>query len=290
MTVRAIKGLSEVADAYDGFILDLWGLVHDGATAYPPSAETFRQLQAAGKKTLLLSNAPRRAYALIDTMSKMGLPRDLYGEVLSSGEATRDALINRTDAFFAALGRKVYHLGPERDRSVFDDTGLEIVADVAGAEFIVNTGPDGLDDVVEDYADVLVAAAEKKLPMVCANPDFVVIRGEQIVVCAGAIAKRYEGLGGRVAYRGKPDPAIYELAIKQIGIGDRKRIAVVGDALETDIKGANGAGLPSIWCTGGIHAEALGVKYGQSADPAKATALAKAEGFAPDAIIPGFYW
>lgn len=290
MILRSIKGLRDVADDFDGFILDLWGLVHDGAQAYPPSAETFQRLRAAGKKTLLLSNAPRRAYALIEAMARMGIERDLYGEVLSSGEATREALIAREDPFFAALGRRVYHLGPERDRSVFDDTHLEIVDTVATADFVVNTGPDGLDDVVEDYTDILSAAVSRRLPMICANPDMVVIRGGQPIVCAGAIAKRYEALGGKVAYRGKPDPAIYDLAVARLGIADRRRIVVVGDALETDVKGANAARLPSIWCTGGIHAEALGVVYGTAADPVEATALAQKEGHMPDFAIAGFIW
>ena len=289
MTLRALKSLSDVAGDYDGFILDLWGVVHDGANAYPQSAATLSSLMAAGKKTLLLSNAPRRAYALIEAMARMGLPRDLYGEVLSSGEATREALIKRDDPFFKALGKRVYHLGPERDRSVFDDTGLEILSTVAGADFIVNTGPDGLDEVVEDYAGELAQGVAKGLPMVCANPDMMVIRSGQIVVCAGAIARRYEALGGKVAYRGKPDPAVYHLAISRLGL-PANRIAVVGDALETDIKGANASGLASIWCTGGIHAAALGVRYGESADPANAELLAREEGQMPTAIIPGFIW
>lgn len=279
-----------MAGEFDGFILDLWGLVHDGANAYPQSADTFRALKAAGKKTLLLSNAPRRAYALVEAMTRMGIPRDLYGEVLSSGEATREALITRRDPFFAALGRRVYHLGPARDRSIFDDTELEIVAAVSDADFVLNTGPDGLDDVVDDYAGVLAEAAAKKLPMVCANPDLLVIREGKQVVCAGAIAKRFEALGGRVTYRGKPDPAVYELAVAKLGVDDRRRVAVVGDALETDIKGANAAGLPSIWCTGGIHAATLGVHYGAAADAEKATALAHRQGEIPSAFIPGFIW
>ncbi len=290
MRLRALSGLREVTEEFDGFILDLWGVVHDGANAYPQSADTFKNLKAAGKRTLLLSNAPRRAYALDKAMARMGIDRNLYGEVLSSGEATRDALIARSDPFFAALGQRAYHLGPERDRSVFDDTGLKISTSVAEADFIVNTGPDGLDDIVEDYADVLLAAHARGLPMICANPDLVVIRAGQPIVCAGAIAKKYESLGGVVAYRGKPDPAVFELAISRLGIADRRRIAVVGDALDTDIKGARASGLPSIWCTGGIHAEALGVSYGVAADPIKAAALAEIEGHMPDAIIPGFVW
>jgi HAD superfamily hydrolase (TIGR01459 family) len=290
MTLRAISGLRDVADGFDGFILDLWGVVHDGERPYPPAAETLRALKAAGKKTLLLSNAPRRAYALIEAMTKMGIARDLYGEVLSSGEATRDALIKRDDPFFAGLGTKVYHLGPERDRSVFEDTGLTIVADLDGAEFIVNTGPISLDEKVDDYLAVLEPAARRQLPMVCANPDFVVIRGGRPIVCAGALAARYAEMGGKVGLRGKPDPSIYKLAIERLGIADKARVAVVGDALETDIKGANGCGLASVWCTGGIHAAALGVSYGVAADPVKAETLARHEGQMPTFLIPGFIW
>ncbi|MGE3333091.1 MAG: TIGR01459 family HAD-type hydrolase [Rhodospirillaceae bacterium] len=289
MSLRPISGLSEIQDEFGGFILDLWGLVHDGEKPYPPSADTLRALKAAGKKTILLSNAPRRAHALVEAMTKMGIGRDLYGEVLSSGEATRAALIKKDDPFFAALGDTVYHLGPERDRSVFEDTGLSIVSDLAAASFILNTGPISLDEKVEDYLVVLERAAKRALPMVCANPDFVVIRGGRPIVCAGAIAARYKEMGGAIALRGKPDPKIYHLAIETLGL-DPKRVAVVGDALETDVKGARASGLASVWCTGGIHAEALGVKYGEAAEPAKAEALAKHEGQMPTFTIPGFYW
>lgn len=290
MSLRPISGLRDIAGAFDGFILDLWGVVHDGEKPYPPSADTLRALREAGKKTILLSNAPRRGYALIDAMTKMGISRDLYGEVLSSGEATRDALIRRDDPFFAGLGRKAYHLGPERDRSVFEDTNLTIVTDLTDADFIVNTGPISLDEKVEDYMAVLERGAQLRLPMVCANPDFVVIRGGRPIVCAGALAMRYTELGGKVALRGKPDPMVYKLAIERLGITDIARVAVVGDALETDVKGARASGLASVWCTGGIHAASLGVSYGVDADPAKAEALARKEGQMPTYAIRGFYW
>ncbi|MEQ9448792.1 MAG: TIGR01459 family HAD-type hydrolase, partial [Rhodospirillaceae bacterium] len=194
------------------------------------------------------------------------------------------------DPFFAALGTTAYHLGPERDRSVFEDTRIKIVSEIDDADFVVNTGPVNLDDQVEDYVDVLRAAQALDQPMVCANPDLLVIRGGRPIVCAGAIARRYETMGGRVAYRGKPDPAVYKLAAEKLGFSDTSRLAVVGDALETDIKGAAAAGIASIWCTGGIHAEALGVTYGQPAEFARARDLAAAQGQSPAAIIPGFFW
>jgi len=290
VTLRALKGLSDIADGFDGFILDLWGVVHDGAQAYPQSADTLRALKAAGKKTILLSNAPRRGYVLIEAMTRMGIARELYGDVLSSGEATREAFIARSDPFFAALGSRAFHLGPDRDRSIFDDTGLSVVDRVSDADFIANTGPDGLDEVVEDYEATLQEARSRDLPMVCANPDLVVIRAGKPLVCAGAIAKRYEDLGGRVAYRGKPDPAVYHLAVSKLDLPDKRRIAVIGDALETDVKGAAASGLQAIWCTGGIHAEVLGTCYGVAADPAKALELARTEGQNPSFSIPGFIW
>lgn len=290
MTLQPISGIREIADDFDGFILDLWGLIHDGEKPYPPAAETLRALRDAGKRTLLLSNAPRRAHALIEAMTKMGIGRDLYGEVLSSGEATREALIKRDDPFFAELGQKAYHLGPERDRSVFEDTNLTIVGRVADADFIVNTGPISLDEKVDDYLAVLEPSAARALPMVCANPDFVVIRAGRRIVCAGAIAARYREMGGPVALRGKPDPAIYGLAVERLGITDLSRVAVAGDALETDVKGARASGLASIWCTGGIHAEALGVSYGVPVEVEKGEALARAEGQMPTFMIPGLIW
>ena len=120
MAFQPIAGLSAVADRFDGFILDLWGVIHDGQKPYPPAVATLTALKAAGKKTLLLSNAPRRAHVMIESMTGMGIDRALYGEVLSSGEATRAAIIARDDPFFAALGTVAYHLGPERDRSLFE--------------------------------------------------------------------------------------------------------------------------------------------------------------------------
>ncbi len=288
--MRTLSGLSEVSDQLDGLILDLWGLIHDGATAYPGVVETLEALKQAGLTTILLSNAPRRSRLLVDSMTAMGIARDLYGDVFSSGEATWQELTSRTDDFFAALGQRAFHIGPERDVSVLEETDIERLSILEGADFVLNTGPVELHHAVDDYADVLQEAAEKNLPMVCANPDDVVIREGKRVICAGAIARHYETLGGRVAYRGKPDPAVYHLAAEKLGVKDHTRIAVVGDALETDVAGAEASGLKAIWCTGGIHAEVLGVRYGEPVDPAKAHQLAQSYGREPWATIPGFSW
>jgi HAD superfamily hydrolase (TIGR01459 family) len=288
--VKALKGLSDVSEEFDGFILDLWGLIHDGVTAYPGVVETFKSLATNGTKTILLSNAPRRSRLLIDGMTSMGIASELYGDVFSSGEATWQELTSRNDPFFAGLGKSAYHIGPERDVSVLEETGIQRIQQLDQADFILNTGPVELDDGLEIYESVLVEALARNLPMVCANPDDVVMREGRRVICAGAIARRYEALGGQAVYRGKPDPAVYHLAADRLNVSDRNRIAVIGDALETDVAGANDSGLKAIWCTGGIHGEALGVSYGEEAAPEKAARLAAEYGRVPWATIPGFRW
>lgn len=289
MVPRQLPGLRAIADQYDAFILDLWGVIHDGHTAFPHSAEALRRLKEAGRKTLLLSNAPRRPYALIEQMERFGIARDLYDDVMSSGEAVRRAMIDRDDPFFAALGAKAWHLGPERDRSVFDEVPVTIVETLDEADFVVNTGPFDLADTVADYEDTLAAMKARDLPMVCANPDHVVIRAGQRVVCAGALAARYAEMGGRFAERGKPDAAVYHLSVRMLG-AQGGRTCVVGDALETDMRGARNAGLSGIWVTGGIHAEDLDAGYGKPADMDKVAALCRRHDLVPTAILPGFIW
>lgn len=284
-----LPGLRAIATQFDAFILDLWGVIHDGTAAFPHSAETLIRLREAGRKTMLLSNAPRRAHVLEAQMDSFGIPRHLYDFAMSSGEAVRAELIERRDPFFAALGQRCYHLGPERDRSVFEDVDVTIVDSVAEAEFMVNTGPLSFDDGVEDYEDVLQAAARRALPMVCANPDKVVVRGGKRVMCAGALADRYRALGGAVGQRGKPDAAIYHLCARTLGVSPW-RVAVVGDALETDVAGATAAGMTSIWVTGGIHAPDLDAAYGKPGDALLIGRAARSQGLAPTAVLPGFIW
>ncbi len=288
MTIRIIKGLSEVADGFDGFILDLWGVIHDGVEAYAGARDTLAALRAAGKKTLLLSNAPRRADALVEQLARMGIGRELYDHVLSSGEAVHMELARRTDPFYAALGRQLYHMGPERDENVF--AGLDLVpVDIEHADFILNTGPWDLDETVEDYVPKMEQALARKLPMICANPDHVVMRQGKPVVCAGALAERYAHMGGVVSMRGKPDPAIYDNALELLGLA-RDRVVAVGDALHTDVKGANGAGLRAVFVTQGIHAAELGIRPGDEPDADTLRQVVTRHGERPMAAIATFRW
>jgi HAD superfamily hydrolase (TIGR01459 family) len=287
--IAAIPGLAVLADRYDGFVLDLWGVIHDGVVAYPGVPDTLAALRAAGKRTIMLSNAPRRATALIEQLTRLGIGRDLYDEVLSSGEAVHLELERRTDPIFAALGSRLYHLGPERDRNVYESLPYRSV-DLENADFVLNTGPVEVTESVADYQSVLDRALARRLPMVSANPDHVVIRQGKRITCAGAIADRYADMGGQVVSRGKPDPAIYQVALAALGIADKARVCAVGDALHTDIRGARAGGIDAVLVTGGIHADELGIGWGETADPARLAELARNHGETPVAAIPKFVW
>ena len=278
-------GFAALADGYEGFILDLWGVIHDGVQPYPGAVDCLRHLQEAGKRCVLLSNAPRRSAAAEAMLRKMGIGADLYTGLLTSGEAAHLALRDRSDPWFAALGNRAFHLGPQRDRNVLDGLDLTVVDHPAEASFVLNTGPDDHHPPtdVDVFEGVLVECARHSLPMICANPDLEVIRGGVRVICAGALAVRYEQLGGAVRSLGKPDPAIYEPVLAMLG-ATRGATLAVGDSLRTDIAGAAAAGVASCWVLGGIHGEALG------GDAALAKAEAAAAGLAPVAMVPAFVW
>ncbi len=283
--MKVLTGFEQLADRYDGFVIDLWGVLHDGVTAFPEAVDCMRRLRDAGKPTMLLSNAPRRSRLAREAMRAMGIPDELYTDLLTSGEAVHMALATRADPWFAALGARVLHLGPERDRNVIEGLDLTQVAAASQADFVLNTGPDDHQSPtdVREFEDVLQDCAAHDLPMICANPDLEVIRGGRRVICAGALAVRYEALGGTVRWIGKPDPAIYQPVLKRLEL-PADRLLAVGDSLRTDIAGAAAAGIASAWVLGGIHGESLGD------DPDAAAEMAKQAGLAPVACLSRFEW
>ena len=280
-----LTGFETLARRYSGFILDLWGVIHDGVRPYPGAADCLARIRALGKPAVLLSNAPRRAHAAQAAMRAMGIADDLYTGILTSGEATHIALRDRDDPWFAALGRRMYHLGPTRDRNVFDTLDLDLVERPQDADFVLNTGPDDLAGPTEvaDWEELLQSFRRAGLPMVCANPDLEVIRGDTRVICAGALTARYEAIGGNARWLGKPDPAIYTPVLAMLGTAPGETLAV-GDALRTDIAGAKGRDIPSCWVLGGIHEAELG------GDPRRIEAAAAAAGLRPAAVLPQFVW
>jgi HAD superfamily hydrolase (TIGR01459 family) len=285
-----LPGFAPLAERYDGFILDLWGVIHDGVNAFPHAVDCLSRLHAAGKRTLLLSNVPRPNDAAQELMRRMGIPDDLYTDILTSGEAVRRSLLNPPDLWWAELGTRVFHLGPERDRGVMEGLPLTKVPEPADANFVLNTGPDDHRNPTDmaEFEDVLQDCAHHHLPMICANPDLQVIRGGVRVLCAGSLALRYQELGGDVRSIGKPDPAIYQPVLQSLGL-PVDRVLAVGDALHTDIAGAAGVDIASCWVLSGIHGDVLS-NGPDGYDLARAEHTAREEGVAPIATIPRFAW
>jgi HAD superfamily hydrolase (TIGR01459 family) len=285
-----IDGLASLAGDYDGFIVDLWGTVHNGVAPLPGAIDCLENLKATGKPVLILSNAPRRADNVAERMQAMGISEACYDAVLSSGEAAHIALRDRPDRFHAGLGRACFLLGPPDDDSVIAGLDYERVDSIKAAHFILAIGAYRSGDRARDYDGMLAGATERRLAMVCANPDMEVLRGGAREICAGAIAERFETFGGEVYYHGKPHPPIYEASLALMGLARDARILAIGDALPTDVKGANAAGFDALLITGGIHAATLGIEAGEVPDAAALERLMATHGTRPRAAAAAFRW
>ena len=282
---RRLKGLEEVAPYYDGFILDLWGVVHDGIAPLSYTLDTLQALRAAKRIVWLLSNAPRRVHVVQQQLDAMGITQDLYDGVLTSGEAARMAL---RDQYLQKWGRRCFHLGPERDQSIFDDLDIDVVQAPDAADFIINSGVyDMHNDTPDRYTPVLTACADKKLPMLCANPDKVVYVGDRLVLCPGTLAEMYEKMDGPVTYVGKPHRAVYRHVLENMGL---QKVLAVGDSMTTDIAGAAGAGLDSALVLTGIHRKALFGEDGAWLGENHLQNLMKPYPYRPQYVIDHFRW
>jgi HAD superfamily hydrolase (TIGR01459 family) len=288
--IPVIDRLSAIADRYDAFILDLWGVLHDGVRPYPGVVDALHQLKRRDKRSVVLSNAPRRAGPVAHRMQEIGIAPELYDTLHSSGEETWRLLKERTDPTFARLGRRFLPLMPRRDRGLIEGLDLEMTETASAAEFVLVTGLDDASETVADYEEPLSAAARLRRPMVCANPDLEVIRDGIRELCAGALAVRYEALGGRVHYVGKPKPAVYYRCFSYLAGIEPARILAVGDSLRTDVAGAVGVGIDSLLVTGGIHAAELAGAGGLHPDPARLAAACADAGHRPTYAISGFTW
>ncbi|MBN2751512.1 MAG: TIGR01459 family HAD-type hydrolase [Rhodospirillaceae bacterium] len=284
------RGISAFVDQYDVFILDLWGVLHDGVSAYAEAAETLSRLKASGKRIVLLSNAPRRVEALVAVMTEMGLPRQSYDAIYSSGEATRHRLQARQNAVFSDLGRRLFFVGQDKDRDLYAGLDYISVDDPADADFVLACGPFDFDDSLAAYKSLVERIAETRVPMICANPDRGVIRAGKNVVCAGNIADLYAAIGGAATFVGKPDAAVYHEALALVGVDKKARIVGIGDGLDTDIAGCCAAGIDAVLCAGGVNALKLGTVHGESPNIHAVRTLVARHGQEPIGAIPAFVW
>lgn len=267
-----ITAFDEISDRYDAAFVDLWGCVHNGITAFPGAVSALQAYRKRGGKVVLVTNAPRPRASVIKQLDKIGVPRDAYDTIATSGDSARVAM------FQGAVGEKVYFIGQPHDQPFFEppkllDDPLKITqVPLAQAEGIVCTGPvDPFADPSDNRADFLLAKT-KGLKLLCANPDIVVDRGERREWCAGALAQLYSEMGGESLYFGKPHPPIYDLArrrLVEIGGAMDDEIICIGDGPVTDVAGAIGEGLDVIFITGGLAASETDTQPGGQPDPDK---------------------
>lgn len=265
---------------YDAVLCDVWGVVHNGITAYDDACDALRAYRSQGGTVVLLTNAPVPAHRVEAMLALRKVPRDAWDTIVSSGAIALQHMIEQGYS-------SVYGIGPrDRDAAFFEQATARLVP-LADAQAIVATGlNDDRAETAEDYRPVLELALQRRLPFVCANPDLVVDVGGTLYLCAGAIADVYQHMGGNVFWAGKPHASAYETALAAIARIRGKplaknRVLVIGDALRTDLEGARRFGLDALFIAGGIHRDDV-VANGQI-DPAKLAALFAAPG-APGAL------
>lgn len=275
-----IETLDEIADGYGVVLCDVWGVLHNGMRAFPDAVTALRAARAKGRAVVLVTNSPRPRRGVADQLAALDVPADCYDAIVSSGDVTRRLI--------AEGPRRLFHLGPDRDLAIYDGIDVELCEEFE-AQAVVCTGLfDDDDETPEDYADMLRRFRMRDLPFICANPDIVVERGDELIWCAGALARDYARLGGRTEIAGKPHRPIYEAALTVASgilgrtVGKEDALAI-GDGILTDIKGAADNGIDVLFVSAGIHAGEYGPAH--APDQARLSAFLEGHGYAPVAVI-----
>ena len=281
-----IGGLSEIAGDYRYVLCDAWGVLHNGIRAYPAAVDALIRVRDAGLKVFVLTNAPRPKADVMMQFERFGVDHRAFDDIVTSGDATREYLAARP-------GVNAFFVGADRDRAVFDGLGINLTGE-GEAALIACTGLFNDDrETPEDYSERMAGWVARGLPLVCANPDKVVERGDRIVWCAGALAEKYASLGGETVVIGKPHAPIYAAAMHRFAEAagdpvDPAAVLAIGDAAETDLRGANDAGLDVLFVTAGIHAERFGARH--APDGAAVAAFLAEHRLRARAFIPHLAW
>jgi HAD superfamily hydrolase (TIGR01459 family) len=252
-SLRFVEQLRDIVGGVEVVLSDIWGVVHNGIEAFPEACEALHTYRQQGGTVILITNAPRPADSVQRQLRKLGIADDTYDAIVSSGDLTRHFVADHP-------GKKIFWLGPERDNSIYRGLDADL-GPLEQADYIICTGLfDDETESAEDYRAMMLQALGRKLPLICANPDIVVERGDRLIYCAGAIAELYRELGGEVIFYGKPHRPIYERAM-QLAAERRghaaalDRVLAIGDSVRTDLAGAHGFGIDLLFVTRGIHSE-----------------------------------
>lgn len=250
--VESIDGLRQIADRYDGFILDQWGVLHDGQTAYPGAVDCLRHLKSLGKCTVVLSNSGKRAYANEGRLASLGFDPGTYNRLITSGDIAWEGLKRKVHPFYRKLGHRCLLISNDQDQSIVQRLAYILVGDIDSADFILLAGAGDLKEP-SDCDRFLSAALKRRLPLLCANPDLTRLVDGGLALGCGAIAKSYERMGGEVHYVGKPHPEVYQSCRTFFEERYAKRIVAIGDSLQHDVAGGTAAGFDTVFVSNGIH-------------------------------------
>jgi HAD superfamily hydrolase (TIGR01459 family) len=288
--IRQIAGLNEISDRYDVILCDIWGVLHNGLASFAQASDALVSFRGRGGVVVLISNAPRPFPPIKHQVLKLGVSPDAFDAVVTSGDVTIGLMEEQA-------GDQVLHIGPERDLTLFEaaverDGVRPKLASLEDAHYALCTGLRSDEtETVDDYQAELRAMLSRGMAMICANPDIVIHRGDTLIYCAGALARRYEDLGGSVTYAGKPYGPIYDRALALAGRArgapiEKRRVLAIGDGMKTDIIGARQAGLDALFVTGGIHRSLHKEDLTSPADPGELRRLCDENEVSPVASIP----
>jgi HAD superfamily hydrolase (TIGR01459 family) len=281
--LRFADRLRDLVGGVDVLLSDIWGVVHNGLVSFPEACEALRNFRDQGGTVILITNAPRPADSVQRQLRKLHVPDETYDAIVSSGDLTRNFIADHP-------GQKIFWIGPDRDSSIHRGLDATLVP-LEHADYIVCTGLfDDETESAENYRATLLKARERKLTLICANPDIVVERGDRLIYCAGAIAELYLELGGEVLFYGKPHRPIYERAMalaterrgKEVALG---RVLAIGDSVRTDLAGAHGFGIGCLFVTRGIHSEEF-----EGLDQFDAASVKELFGHPPRALMRELRW
>ncbi len=252
ITIKHCKGLQEVYANYDYFIIDIWGVVYDGYDAFPGVIDCLKNLKAHRKNVGFLSNSPRRSYLLKEIFERLGVPKEYYDFIYSSGDAVVEVV--ESGEHFDPNSDFIYIGSDEKNGPLDQELPGNPIDNYAAAQYVLCAG------LVDGYQEKMEMALKYNLPMVCSNPDMKVMKKDEVIICPGSIAKEYEEKGGQVIYIGKPKKYVYDKMLEKHGTKDRNKVLAIGDGLFTDIKGANDYGIDSALINSGLHHKDLSDK------------------------------
>ncbi len=271
--LKEIKGLSEIVDNYDAFIIDIWGVVHDGARLYPDTKNVLTKLKEKDKHCLFLSNTDLRPLEMSQSLEHLGLDVEEKDIITAGGSTFRDLRKHE--------GQKCIRMETFTNDEIVEDLNLQVTTDPAKADFVLNSIGTAIPDNDQHFYTGMEAYLSHNLPMICANPDHEVSISGRMYQCAGLYADWYEDHGGQVEWHGKPYLPIYEWAWEKLGHIDKSRICAIGDSLRTDITGAQNFGIDSLWNLDGTTAH-LSLE--------DATQCAHEKSLEPIGILRSFHW